>query len=106
MNAPGLQNQIDKAAVLLEALPYMQNFRGATFLIKVGGSAMEDPALLRRLLRDVVFMEVAGVNPVLVHGGGKAISTAMKEADMEADFSIPVDNESRLTKRWKLLSRL
>jgi len=87
VNAQGLQNQIDKAAVLLEALPYMQSFRGATFLIKIGGSAMEDPALLRRLLRDVVFMEVAGVNPVLVHGGGKAISAAMKEAGMEADFS-------------------
>jgi len=87
VNAPGLQNQIDKAAVLLEALPYLQNFRGSTFLIKVGGSAMEDPALLRRLLRDVVFMEVVGVNPVLVHGGGKAISAAMKEAGMEAVFS-------------------
>lgn len=87
MNAPGLQNQIDKAAVLLEALPYLQNFRGATFLIKVGGSAMEDPALLRRLLRDVVFLEVAGVNPVLVHGGGKAISAAMKDAGLEATFS-------------------
>ena len=87
MNASGLQNQIDKAAVLLEALPYLQNFRGSTFLIKVGGSAMEDPALLRRLLRDVVFLEVAGVNPVLVHGGGKAISAAMKESGMEAVFS-------------------
>lgn len=87
MNAAGLQNQIDKAAVLLEALPYLQNFRGATFLIKVGGSAMEDPALLRRLLRDVVFLEVAGVNPVLVHGGGKAISAAMGDAGLEAVFS-------------------
>lgn len=48
---------------------------------------MEDPALVRRLLRDVVFLEVAGVNPVLVHGGGKAISAAMKEAGMEAVFS-------------------
>ncbi len=68
------QQQIEKAAVLVEALPYLQQFRGHTFLIKVGGSAMDDPELVKRLLRDVVFMEVAGINPVLVHGGGKAIS--------------------------------
>lgn len=81
-----LQQPIDKAAVLLEALPYLQQFRGQTFLIKVGGSAMENPDLVRRLLRDVVFMEVAGINPVLVHGGGKAISAAMKDAGLEAKF--------------------
>ena len=80
------QPHIEKAAVLLEALPYLQQFRGQTFLIKVGGSAMDDPALVRRLLRDVVFLEVAGINPVLVHGGGKAISAAMKEAGLEARF--------------------
>ena len=80
------QNHIEKAAVLLEALPYLQEFRGKTFLIKVGGSAMDDPALVRRLLRDVVFMEVAGINPVIVHGGGKAISAAMQESGLEAKF--------------------
>ena len=80
------QNHIEKAAVLLEALPYLQEFRGKTFLIKVGGSAMDDPALVRRLLRDVVFMEVAGINPVIVHGGGKAISAAMHESGLEAKF--------------------
>ena len=80
------QKQIDKAAVLLEALPYFQKFRGETFLIKVGGSAMDDSALVRRLLRDVVFMEVAGINPVIVHGGGKAISAAMQESGLDAQF--------------------
>ena len=80
------QNHIEKAAVLLEALPYLQEFRGKSFLIKVGGSAMDDPALVRRLLRDVVFMEVAGINPVIVHGGGKAISAAMQESGLEAKF--------------------
>ncbi len=80
------QQQIEKAAVLVEALPYLQQFRGHTFLIKVGGSAMDDPELVKRLLRDVVFMEVAGINPVLVHGGGKAISAAMKEAGLDAEF--------------------
>lgn len=80
------QQQIEKAAVLVEALPYLQQFRGHTFLIKVGGSAMDDPELVKRLLRDVVFMEVAGINPVLVHGGGKAISAAMKAAGLDAEF--------------------
>ncbi len=80
------QHQIEKAAVLLEALPYLQQFRGKTFLIKVGGSAMEDPDLVRRLMRDVVFLELVGVNPVIVHGGGKAISAAMKEAGLAAEF--------------------
>jgi len=80
------QSQIDKASVLLEALPYLQEFRGATFLIKVGGSAMDEPERVRRLMRDIVFLEVVGVNPVLVHGGGKAISKAMTEAGLEATF--------------------
>lgn len=80
------QSQIDKASVLLEALPYLQEFRGATFLIKVGGSAMDEPERVRRLMRDIVFLEVVGVNPVLVHGGGKAISKAMAEAGLEATF--------------------
>jgi acetylglutamate kinase len=83
---PSMQEQIDKAAVLVEALPYMQNFRGKTFLIKVGGSAMENQELVRKLMRDIVFMEVAGINPVLVHGGGKAISKAMNNAGLEAQF--------------------
>ena len=72
-----LQDHIAKAAVLVEALPYMQNFRGQTFLIKVGGSAMEDPELVRNLMRDIVFLEAVGINPVIVHGGGKAINQAM-----------------------------
>lgn len=75
-----------KAATLIEALPYLQDFRGKTFLIKMGGSAMEDPELVRKVMRDIIFLEVAGVNPVIVHGGGKAISAAMKEAGLEATF--------------------
>ncbi len=75
-----------KAAVLLEALPYMQAFRGRTFLIKVGGSAMEDPAVVDTFLKDIVFLEAVGINPVIVHGGGKAISKAMKDSGLEARF--------------------
>jgi len=79
-------SQIAKAGVLIEALPYLQRFRGQMFLIKFGGSAMDDPDLVQRLLRDIVFMELAGINPVVVHGGGKAISKAMNEAGLEAKF--------------------
>jgi acetylglutamate kinase len=77
---------IEKANALIEALPYLQAFRGKTFLIKMGGAAMEDPELVAKVMRDVVFLEVAGINPIVVHGGGKAISAAMKQAGLEAAF--------------------
>jgi len=76
----------NKAGVLIEALPYLQAFRGQTFLIKMGGSAMESPELVKKVMRDIVFLEVCGINPVVVHGGGKAISTAMREAGLNATF--------------------
>jgi len=75
-----------KASALIEALPYLQSFRGQTFLIKMGGSAMDNPELVSKVMRDVVFLEVAGINPIIVHGGGKAISAAMFEAGLEAKF--------------------
>ncbi len=81
-----MKEHIEKAAVLIEALPYLQQFRGETFLIKLGGSAMDDPKLVDQLLRDVVFLEVVGVNPVIVHGGGKAISAAMAKAGLRPQF--------------------
>lgn len=86
MSHPQLSEHISKAAVLLEALPYLQNFRGKTFLIKVGGSAMENADLVRGLMRDIVFLEVAGINPVIVHGGGKAISAAMASCGLEPQW--------------------
>ena len=76
----------EKASVLTEALPYLQRFRGKTFLIKKGGSAMDNPDLVREVMRDIVFLEVSGIKPVIVHGGGKAISAAMIEAGLEAKF--------------------
>ncbi|MCX6878839.1 MAG: acetylglutamate kinase [Verrucomicrobia bacterium] len=77
---------IAKAQALIEALPYLQAFRGKTFLIKMGGAAMEDPVLVGKVMRDIVFLEVAGINPIVVHGGGKAISAAMAAAGLEARF--------------------
>jgi acetylglutamate kinase len=71
---------------LIEALPYIQKYRGQTFVIKYGGSAMEDEAVVAGMLRDVVFLEAVGINPVLIHGGGKAITARMKEAGIAARF--------------------
>lgn len=81
-----LESQIQKASVLVEALPYLQKFRGHTFVIKVGGSAMENDDLVAALLRDVVLLEVIGINPVIVHGGGKFITAAMEKSGLEARF--------------------
>jgi len=78
--------EVGKAEALLEALPFIQRFRGQTFVIKYGGSAMEDDHLIERLLRDVVFLEAVGINPVLVHGGGKAITQRMREAGKAPRF--------------------
>ncbi len=75
-----------RAETLIEALPFIQKFRGHTFVIKYGGSAMENEDAVERLLRDVVFLEAVGINPVLVHGGGKAISARMREAGLTARF--------------------
>ncbi len=75
-----------RAEALIEALPYIQTFRGQLFVIKYGGSAMEDDAVVDRLLRDVVFLEAVGINPVLIHGGGKAISQRMREAGQKPRF--------------------
>src|SRR3954468_13794669 len=83
-----MQDLIAKAETLLEALPYIQKFSGATFVIKYGGSFMDSPdANVRNgVARDVVFLEAAGINPVVVHGGGKAITRALDAAGIAARF--------------------
>jgi acetylglutamate kinase len=74
---------IRKAETLIEALGYIRTFRDRLTVIKLGGSAMEDPDALRATLQDVVFMETVGMRPVLVHGGGKAIDRAMDAAGLK-----------------------
>ena len=80
------ESEAARVEALIEALPFVQQFRGQTFVIKYGGSAMEDEHLVERTLRDVVFLEAVGINPVIVHGGGKAITTRMREAGIKAKF--------------------
>src|SRR5213082_3546698 len=78
-----MDTAIRKAETLIEALSYIRNFRDRLTVIKLGGSAMEDPATLRATMQDVVFMETVGMQPVLVHGGGKPIDRAMAAAGLE-----------------------
>jgi acetylglutamate kinase len=83
-----MQDLIAKAATLLEALPYIQKFSGATFVIKYGGSFMDSPdsAVRHSVARDLVFLEAVEINPVVVHGGGKAITRAMERAGLKPRF--------------------
>ena len=83
-----MHDLIAKAATLLEALPYIQKFSGATFVIKYGGSFMDspDPNVRNGVARDIVFLEAVEINPVIVHGGGKAITRAMERAGLNAKF--------------------
>ena len=77
---------IEKAAVLIEALPYIQQFRDSVVVVKFGGSAMEKAECTRSVIRDVVFMECAGMRPAVVHGGGKAITARLAEEGIETRF--------------------
>ncbi len=81
-----MQKYIDKANVLIEAMPYIQDFKGCVVLVKVGGSVMESDEAIERLLTDVAFMNTIGIRPVLVHGGGKAISRGMEQAGIAPRF--------------------
>ncbi len=83
-----MQDLIAKAETLLEALPYIQKFNGATFVVKYGGSFMDSPDASVRtgVARDIVFLEAVEINPVIVHGGGKAITRAMERAGLKAHF--------------------
>ena len=83
-----MQDLIAKAETLLEALPYIQKFNGATFVVKYGGSFMDSPdeKIRTSVARDIVFLEAVEINPVVVHGGGKAITRAMEKAGLKANF--------------------
>lgn len=81
-----MQDAIQKADVLIEAMAWIRQFRDKITVIKLGGSVMEDPDALRHLLVDIVFMETVGMRPIVVHGGGAAISRAMAEANIEPRF--------------------
>ena len=104
-----MQNLIAKATTLLEALPYIQKFSGATFVIKYGGSFMDspDPEVRNGVARDIVFLEAVEIDPVIVHGGGKAITRAMEKAGLKASFlqGLRVTDEATAQIADEVLSR-
>lgn len=81
-----MDDAVNKVRVLVEALGWIRRFRDRYVVIKLGGSALDDPDSVSRCLADVVFMEAVGMRPILVHGGGKAISRAMAESGIEPRF--------------------
>jgi len=81
-------DEISKARVLIEALPYIQRFRGSVFVVKYGGSFMDDPdpEVRAKVATDLSFLSAVGIHVVVVHGGGKAITRAMDASGLEARF--------------------
>lgn len=77
-----------KAGILIEALPYIQRFRGSTFVVKYGGAFMDDPdpKIRGMVAQDIAFLAAVGINVVVVHGGGKAINRAMAASGLQAEF--------------------
>jgi acetylglutamate kinase len=81
-----VEHAIQKAKVLVEALNWIHQFRDRYVVVKLGGSALEEPDAVRSCLRDVIFMEAVGMRPILVHGGGKSINRAMEAAGIRPRF--------------------
>ena len=78
-----MEEAIAKAGALIEAMEYIRRFRGRMVVVKLGGSVLDDTALQKKLVADVAFMATVGMHPIIVHGGGKAITRAMNEAGLE-----------------------
>lgn len=81
-----MQQAIDKADALIEAHQYIRRFAGKAIVLKIGGSIMDEPETLRKLLLGVCFMQAVGMRPIIVHGGGKSITNAMEKAGLESQF--------------------
>ena len=80
-----MQKLYDRAQTIAETLPYLQKHRGATTVIKYGGSAMTDPAIRQQILKDVVLLRLVGLNPILVHGGGPDINAMIERLGMQTN---------------------
>lgn len=81
-----MQELVDKASILIEALPYIKKFRGKEVLIKYGGAAMTYEDIRENVLHDLVFMNYVGIKPILIHGGGIAITENLKKKGIQSKF--------------------
>ena len=86
MDEKSMQEVLDKAAVLVEALHYIQRFNRKIIVVKYGGSAMVDEELKKSVIQDVTLLKLVGFKPIIVHGGGKEISKWVEKVGMEAEF--------------------
>ena len=86
MNQPEIKPIIDKAKILIEALPYIQKFYGKTVVIKYGGNAMINEELKNKVMEDITLLKYIGINPIVVHGGGPDISAALTRFDIKSEF--------------------
>ncbi len=81
-----MKEAIEKSGVLLEAMSYIRKYSGKIVVIKLGGSVMDEQESTAQILQDILFMQCVGMQPVIVHGGGKLISTAMEKRGMQVQF--------------------
>ena len=86
MSAKDMTEELMKAQVLVEALPYIQKFNRKIIVVKYGGSAMVDEELKRKVIQDVVLLKLVGFKPIIVHGGGKEISKWVEKSGMTPEF--------------------
>ena len=99
----------DKAEILAQALPYIRKFHGKTMVIKYGGNAMTDPALQADFAEDVVLLKLVGINPVVVHGGGPQIETALNRLGKKGEFIQGMrvtDDETMEVVEWVLAGQV
>jgi acetylglutamate kinase len=85
-SSPSVQELIGKARILIEALPYISEFRGRTVVVKIGGAAQDDPVLRHRFAEDLILLDWVGINVVVVHGGGRQITAMLDRLGIEARF--------------------
>ncbi len=109
MTHPSTISPQDKAEILAQALPYIRKFHGKTLVIKYGGNAMTEPALQSAFAEDVVLLKLVGMNPVVVHGGGPQIETALKRLGKKGKFVQGMrvtDSETMEVVEWVLAGQV
>ena len=82
-----MKEKFEKAKVLVEALPYLQKYKGQTIIIKYGGNAMKNDEMKKSVMRDVVLLSKVGIKIILVHGGGPEINETLKKMDIPSEFT-------------------
>ncbi|MCR5283923.1 MAG: acetylglutamate kinase [Lachnospiraceae bacterium] len=108
MNDKDMNRIMEKAAVLIEALPYIQKFNRRIIVVKYGGSAMANPELQRSVIEDVTLLKLVGFKPIIVHGGGKEISSWVEKAGMTPQFinGLRVTDEATMEIAEMVLSKV